>query len=57
MNDNYYEGLSRVFFCVEFNGAISSTWKQLEHGEIAKWAILLLVLAVAAILLLVFAVV
>ena len=57
MNDNYYEGLSRVFFCVEFNGAISSTWKQLEHGEIAKWAILLLVFAVAAILLLVFAVV
>ena len=48
-------GSARVFFCVELNGTIGSTWKQLEQREIAKWAILLLVLAVVAILLLVFA--
>ena len=44
-------------FCVTWNGAIGSTWKQSEQREIAKWAILLLVLAVVAILLLVIAVV
>jgi len=48
-------GSSGVFFCLESNGTIGSTWKQSEQREIAKWAILLLVLAVVAILLLVFA--
>jgi hypothetical protein len=42
---------------MELNGAIGSVWKQLEQREIAKWAILMLVLAVVAILLPVFAVV
>ena len=48
-------GSSRVFFCMESNGTIGSTWKQSEQREIPKWAVLLLVLAVVAILLLVFA--
>ena len=50
-------GVYKVFFCVELNGTIGSTWKQWELREIVNWAILLLILAVVAILLLILAVV